>query len=890
MSKNGKEKRMKYGDLIQFDPIEKVIQIRDADKAGPAKQLVKTYVISDRMADKLKDVVIPQLQFDKPADNRGLFVVGNYGTGKSHLMAVISAVAEYPETAGLLTDKSVATAAKAIAGKFKVIRIEIGASEMTLRDIVIQELEQHLSEMDVNYTFPKADKVVSFKQPFEQMMKAFQKKYPDKGLLFIVDELLDYLRIKHDTDLVQALVFLREVGEVCKDLRFRFIAGIQEALFDNQRFAFAADSLNRVKDRFEQVPIDKQDVKYVVAQRLLRKDGKQENWIREYLSQFSKYYTGMMERMDEFVTLFPMHPRYIEVFEQIRVAEKREVLKTFSTTMTKLLDQDVPEDRPGLVSYDSYWSILKDNAAFRAVPEIRDVIDCSDVLSNKVQTAFPLSALKQIAARIVEGLSIYRLATGDIYNKLGLTPAQLRDDLCLFLTGTTDMGGNPADDMLVNVESALKAISKTVSGQFIAHSDENEQWYLDLKKTEDYDVIIEKRTESLDDGEKDRYYYEALKRAMEYDNVQSHVSGFRIWEHELEWLERKASRQGYLFFGAPNERSTAAPPRDFYIYFLQPFAPPKYSDEKKSDEVFFVLKGMNNEFEEPLKRYTAAMLLSQTSSGHAKTTYLDKASRYHQQLVEWLNHNMTTAFTITYKGSSKSMMEWIKGKAKAGGGGQITVRDLVNNVCSICLSAHFADQAPEYPTYSVLITIKNRDQATADALRYVAGITKTKQAAAVLDALLLLDGENINPAGSKYANYVLELARTKGEGQVVNRGEIMQEVNGVEFMDPHRYRLEPQMVVVLMAALVYSGDIVLHLPGKSFDANNLAALAGTDVKDLIGFKHFERPKDWNIPALTAIFELVGLQKGAVKLLVNGDNETVQGFMEKRAGALLMILY
>ena len=46
-------------------------------------------------------------------------------------------------------------------------------------------------------------------------------------------------------------------------------------------------------------------------------------------------------------------------------------------------------------------------------------------------------------------------------------------------------------------------------------------------------------------------------------------------------------RGGYLFFGAPTERSTAQPPRDFYLYFLQPFDPPYFKDEKKADEVFF---------------------------------------------------------------------------------------------------------------------------------------------------------------------------------------------------------------------------------------------------------------------------------------------------------------
>ena len=40
---------MKYGDLIQFDLIETVVQLRHADKTTEAKRLVATFVISDEM-------------------------------------------------------------------------------------------------------------------------------------------------------------------------------------------------------------------------------------------------------------------------------------------------------------------------------------------------------------------------------------------------------------------------------------------------------------------------------------------------------------------------------------------------------------------------------------------------------------------------------------------------------------------------------------------------------------------------------------------------------------------------------------------------------------------------------------------------------------------------
>ena len=349
---------MKYGDLIQFDPIESVVQLRDASQTQAARNFVKSYVISEEMAEKLIGVVIPQLQFDQPSDNKGLLVVGNYGTGKSHLMSVLSSVAEHPDLAGQLSNQKVALAAAAIGGRFKVIRTEIGAVTMSLRDILVAELEQFLQEAGVSYSFPPASKLTNHKGAFEDMMAAFQQVFPDHGLMLVVDELLDYLKTRKDQALILDLNFLREVGEVCKDLRFRFVAGIQEAIFDSPRFSFVAQELRRVQQRFEQVLIVKKDVKFVVSERLLRKTGEQQVKIREYLAPFAKYYDRMNERMDEFVRLFPVHPDFIDTFERVAAAEKREVLKTISGAMKRLLPLDVPEDEPGLVAYDSYWRLF----------------------------------------------------------------------------------------------------------------------------------------------------------------------------------------------------------------------------------------------------------------------------------------------------------------------------------------------------------------------------------------------------------------------------------------------------------------------------------------------------------------------------------------------------
>ncbi len=866
---------MNYQDLVEFHPIESVIQLLDADKAAAAKNFVSTYVISEPMAQRLNDLVFPQLQYDDHNDNRGLLIVGNYGTGKSHLMSVVSAVAEDATLAQLLSNPSVRVAARTIAGRFKVKRIEIGAVTMGLRDIVCGHLQEAMEEWGCPFTFPAADKVRENKSAIEDMMAAFHKKHPDHGLLLVVDELLDYLRSRRDQELILDLGLLRELGEVCKDLRFRIMAGVQEAIFDSQRFAHVADTLGRVKDRFQQVKIVTTDVKFVVSQRLLQKTPAQAEQVRAHLAPYAKFYSGMTERMDEFCALFPIHPDYVDTFQRIPIVEKRGVLQILSDAIKSLVGQPVPSDRPGIVAYDSYWPVIVDNAAHRANPDVKAIMECSGTLGAKIESALPKKTYRPMAVRIIRGLSVHRLTTGDIHAPIGLTPEELRDHLCLYHPGAADLGGDPADDLLTVVENVLREIHKAVSGQFLTHQADNRQWFLDLRKTDDYDALIEKRSESLSDGTLDRFYYDALRQVMECTDVPTHVTGYQIWQHELEWREHKAGRLGYLFFGAPNERSTAVPAREFYLYFIQPFDIPKFSDEKRGDEVFFRLDDKQPEFIQALQLYAGSLELASTSSGVKKQIYDKKAGEHLVRLTKWLREHLLSAATVTYQGSKKTLLNWL---TSAGGGGSLTIRDAVNLVGSTCLAGQFHNVAPQYPIFSTLITYGgngNAAQAAQEALRGLTQSTRSKQANAVLDALGLLDGDRITSAGSPAARFIVEKLDAKGQGQVLNRSEIITTVeHSVDYMAPDTFRLEPCWVAVLAAALVYEGQAVLSLPGVKFDATNLTGLAATSVADLAFFKHLEKPKDWNVAGLRAIFELLNLAPGLAVQVTQGDSVPV----------------
>ena len=136
---------MKYSDLVKFEPIETVIELEQANSLRALRQLVEFFVMSKHMAEDLCNLVIPNLQFGTPADNKGFLIVGHYGRGESHLRSLISGLAERSEMAKVVKDKDVAEAARAVSGKFTVVRLEIHATKKGLRNTTRGRLEDSMS-------------------------------------------------------------------------------------------------------------------------------------------------------------------------------------------------------------------------------------------------------------------------------------------------------------------------------------------------------------------------------------------------------------------------------------------------------------------------------------------------------------------------------------------------------------------------------------------------------------------------------------------------------------------------------------------------------------------------------------------------------------------------
>jgi hypothetical protein len=842
---------MKYRDLIQFDPIESVIVLRSANDQKKAEELVRSYVMSDDMAELVSAKILSQLRLENVVDNKGVLLVGNYGTGKSHLMSVISAVAASSDMLALAQNAKFCTDAKQIAGRFEVLRIEIGSTEMSLRNIITSNIEQDLAQRGVRYRFPDVRTITNNKDALMDMMAVFSEKYGEKGYLIVVDELLDYLRSRKDNELMQDLNFLRELGEIIKSTRFRFISGVQEALFDNSAFRQVSSSLLKMKDRFEQVLIRSEDIAYVAKHRVLRKTAEQKAMIRDHLQPFCKLYQNMADRLEEYVEMFPIHPAYIHTFQHIITVEKREVLKTISETISAILDVDVTAQQPGIISYDTYWKRIKENPSLRTDPAVHEVLSKSTVLEDIVSRTFPKAAYKSIALQIIYALSVHRLTTGTLDAKLGLTAQNLKDELCLYIP----MPVMEEDFLLSTLITVLRDIMNTVSGQFIEYNKDNEQYYLDLKKDVDYDKKIQEKADFLGDDRLNSYFFEIIISALEWATPQ-HVTGYHIYQYQLNWMEKNIFRNGYLFLGNSSDRPTAQPPEDFYVYILPPFGNEKPLTPSQKDEVYFAFQ-QDGKFKELLRSYAGAKEMEAISAaGETKTTYIQRGKTYLSQLRRWLDEHKTTLFRITYAGTEKPVLEYLKNVRM----NELTVKSTVDIAASRALGDYFADKYPEYPRFASPVTFGNLAANRLEALNALVG-RPTQLGNSLLESLgLLLDGK-IRPENSKYAAYYIQRLKALPDGGVLNFSDIMVKDNGDDYVD-RKFKLDIVWISVILTALVYGGYCVLIASdSKRYDAGNMEALCKISPTEIYHFKRLEKPKTMNRQMLNRLFDALDISTG-----------------------------
>lgn len=844
---------MKYKELIHFEPITSVVKLVNAGELPVAENLVKTFVFSKKMKEDMREVIIRNLIPNPSYETKGIQIVGSYGTGKSHLMSLVSAIAENADLLKHLASDDIKQSFKKIAGQYKVLRFELG-TDKPLKDIVFAQIERCLSKQKIDFTFDEKSNF-SWKELIQQMMAEFETKFPKHHFLIVIDELLEYLKGRKPTELNNDLMLLRQLGEACDNSRFKLMFGVQELLYRAPEFQFQAEMLNKIEDRYSDLIITKEDVSFVVKERLLKKDIHQKEKIREHLLKFAHLFEGINTNLNEFVDLFPVHPNYISYFERIKHGKsQREILKVLSAKFEDLLEQQVPNKNPGLITYDTYWSDLSQNPAMLTFPDIRAVKDKVEIIDDRIKNHFTgaRSNRKELAVKVANALAI-RILCDDLDKRNGANAQSLKEDLCNTITGADD-----PELLLAAIESTAKQLVTATSGQYVDQDSISADFYIRTEGGINIPQLIRDYADEVikrDPDQADQYYYDFLQYILSLQQ-NTYRTGFKIWQHSLDWIDKKSFRLGYIFFGNPNERSTTEPIQQYYIFFCPIFSSINRNDE--SDEVYFEMSGFSNDFKDTICLYGAAKAKEASAPSNQKQLFRSQIEEHLSKAIGIFEKEYTDKTKVIYKGDFKPLKSYPLP-------GEGSTKDMIfGDVASRVLNRHFNDKFPHYPAFKDLLqplSKDNFDGRIKSALKKIASTGQpNRDGEATLSGLGLWSGQSIDTQNSKYADSIRKKMRERGEGSVLNRNDIIY-----AHYAPHNlwysvdFNIDHQLEFLVLSALAYKGDIeITWSGGKTLSATNIETLLSLNDDDFFTFQHIKEPIGIPVKNLKALFTCLGL--------------------------------
>ena len=618
---------MKYKDLIQFEPINEVVKFDRLQSDDYRKSLVRNFVFSQTYEKTIIPELCKNLDYTASYDTYGLQIVGNYGTGKSHLMSLFSLVAENADYLPLVQSDCARQVLGNIAGKYMIIRFELGNDD-ELWNIVAYQVDRQFKEWGINFSLAAEPKEKSYTERLSLMMAHFEETFSDKGLMIVIDEMLSYLKGRATDDrLNRDLAVLQALGQMSDHSKFRMVFGVQELIYNTPQFQFAADMLGRVNDRFRQISITKQDVQFVVQQRLLHKTEAQKQTIRQHLSKFTEFFTDMHAKLDDYVNLFPVNPSFFENFQQIRIGKsQREVMKTLTKKFEAILDNDVPESQPGLICYDHYWDDLN-VPAMMTEPDVRRVSEIMETVHQKIDENFTGARQKKaaLAHRIANACAV-KILQDSLDKTNGVSAENLVDDLCHLDSGCMDR-----DFLLDTISTTAKQIVTATVGQYFEKNDTNQEYHLRIEGGVNYEQKIKDYISTMTEDKKDQHFFNFLVEYLPIDTEQ-YRREFKIFRHRIDWKSHKTMLDGYIFMGNPSERSTTQPQQNFYIYFMPIFNKANIKCSDESDSVYVRLDKVSDEMKELLELYAAAEEQIASVDSSQKPFYQQFKKRYEYKL------------------------------------------------------------------------------------------------------------------------------------------------------------------------------------------------------------------------------------------------------------------
>lgn len=829
----------KISELLNFEKIKDVI---DIDALSDKRNMVEKYVITPALEDHLVNL----LQNINDSAHKAAQIVGGYGSGKSHLLAFIISILADKELRSSIQNEKVRRAAEDLSRDFAVAYWELQPNDVELSAYFYDKLGLQLAEYyGIQIELPET-RVVDHKKNILTILDRVKADHPTRGLVVVVDEISDFLKQKNKEKINRDVQFMRVLGQAAQSCDFMFIGAMQEHVFSNPKYVDEAESIGRVAERFDVITIRREDIKRVISRRVLNKTPEQRIELEKLFNQHLQYFPNLRSSLDEYISLFPLHPYVIQIFSELPYFEKRGIIQFTVDEVGKILDREFPH----LITYDLIYDEICSRHTVKNLEGVAPVVNAVETLDSKIDL---LEHRHQETARhLIKALAVLKLYGKSTQN--GATVEELANTLLLL----------PENKMLEaadEIELVLSNLRQVTDGQFINRSSDG-YYYLDLDLTIDYDQIIARRAGNLPENALDDEIIAVLKEQLGLVEAESGGS----YPDTCRWPGRHSFREGRFIYET-GKGETAALVGDYQFVFLSPFCEDKRYSASQSCLLFS--GNLDAEALTILKQAAAARLLVKENYNRSimESRYIKLRSRFVELMVKaYLETGMV--HTDLMKRSVKSLItrEFAN------------FDELFSEIKPLLLEDIFNKRYPQHPRFIQQITRDNIGGEFNAALREILQKNGVQglfaNARSVLNALELVDADgNLSTARSPVAREIIQITHDN-QGANVDVTELLQRFAG----EPYGY--DPLMSAFVIVMLTYNGEISLRAAGgKVISSSEVRDIFGTGLEAFENIRYLALESEISPEPLIKLFTALGISPDITgKLRATGKRgEAVQGF-------------
>lgn len=360
------------GDLIDVPPVRTVVQVADLADPARRRELVAEFVLTGD-AERALATVLGAVAAGR---GQGFFVQGNYGSGKSHMLTVLSLALSEPAALEQLVAKEAAGELAAVAGrlspgKYLVVNLSLVdyPAAASLEQIVLhallaaweavspgraphadllpdreqlarllapygREVEEYTAEKGLcdaadlwqspallEELFRRLGLPLAVRLDRRAVFAALRRDLSERGLagaVFLIDELSEFLRSKPDgRSFNEDVRFLQFLGEEAARLPAWIVATLQENIEGTGEIPSGV--YNKIKDRYPaRLHLTGEHLKELISRRLVRLKPGAEERIAALQAELRRAFGRLPWPGEEWSGLYPVHPATVRFLAELR--------------------------------------------------------------------------------------------------------------------------------------------------------------------------------------------------------------------------------------------------------------------------------------------------------------------------------------------------------------------------------------------------------------------------------------------------------------------------------------------------------------------------------------------------------------------------------------------